>query len=191
MSTSSYKKARKVNQRINELEDNGLKWLLQEPLDTGDITPGYNLSNKPIGFMQEVHDQIDGEIGNVGKVINEIEKAEIKKEIPLPPEKYQVIYVEYGQENHEQSSQIPLGDYGEPDSVLFLWTTPPMLGHFLKLIQQWGFQYKTAFLWNKNLLNKVSARGELTLVASLLRKCRMLQRPDAGFTMSRTKIPGG
>jgi hypothetical protein len=26
---------------------------------------------------------------------------------------------------------------------------------------------------------------------SLLRKWRMLQRPDAGFTMSRTKIPGG
>ena len=35
------------------------------------------------------------------------------------------------------------------DSVLFLWTTTTMLAQAMKLIEAWGFEYKTHVIWSK------------------------------------------
>jgi N6-adenosine-specific RNA methylase IME4 len=45
---------------------------------------------------------------------------------------------------------LPVGTIAKPDCALFLWTTMPMLPDALKVIQAWGFSYKTvAFNWVK------------------------------------------
>jgi len=36
-----------------------------------------------------------------------------------------------------------------PDCALFLWTTSPFLEHALRIMVQWGFQYKTTYYWCK------------------------------------------
>jgi site-specific DNA-methyltransferase (adenine-specific) len=49
---------------------------------------------------------------------------------------------------------LPVGRVAAEDSVLFLWTTGPFLGEALKVIDAWGFKYKTiGFAW-------VKTRGE-------------------------------
>lgn len=163
MSRDSLRKARQVLKNSEKIADQGLKHLLEETLNT-DITAAKNLSEKPVEFMEQVNDLVDGDVKQVGKVMRNLEKAEIKQEIPLPPGKYTVIYTEYGHADYDNCSRIPIGDLAEPDSVLFLWTLPPLLDHALKLIHQWGFQYKTAFLWNKDLMNECSDLGELMLI---------------------------
>ncbi len=53
--------------------------------------------------------------------------------------------------------QIPVGAWAAKDSALFLWTADPFLPQALKLIDAWGFTFKTVgFYWAK--LNK-SAPG--------------------------------
>ncbi len=54
------------------------------------------------------------------------------------------------------------------DAVLFLWTTSAMLEDAFAVIQGWGFEYKTSFIWDKvkhNMGHYNSVRHELLLVA--------------------------
>ena len=45
---------------------------------------------------------------------------------------------------------LPVADLAAPDSTLFLWATFPQLPEALRLIQEWGFTYKSvAFVWLK------------------------------------------
>ena len=37
----------------------------------------------------------------------------------------------------------------EKNAVLFLWTTSPMLEDVFKVINAWGFKYKSSFVWDK------------------------------------------
>lgn len=46
--------------------------------------------------------------------------------------------------------RLPVEQLASNDSALFLWVTMPMLSEGLKVIEAWGFQYKTcAFVWVK------------------------------------------
>lgn len=45
---------------------------------------------------------------------------------------------------------LPVGELAAPDCVLFLWTCWPVLEQSLRVLQAWGFTYKTcAFSWMK------------------------------------------
>ncbi len=45
---------------------------------------------------------------------------------------------------------MPVADLAAKDSALFLWATFPQLPEALRLIQAWGFTYKSvAFVWLK------------------------------------------
>jgi N6-adenosine-specific RNA methylase IME4 len=55
------------------------------------------------------------------------------------------------------------------DSVLFLWATFPLLDDGLAVIKAWGFDYKTAFVWDKqrsNVGNYHDARAEILLIGT-------------------------
>ena len=59
---------------------------------------------------------------------------------------------------------LPVPDIAAEDCALFLWATDPLLPEAFKLIEAWGFTYKTvAFHWAK--LNK-SAPGRTRLLLS-------------------------
>lgn len=57
----------------------------------------------------------------------------------------------------------------ENNAVLFLWTTSPMLEDSFKVINSWGFKYKTSFVWDKishTMGHYNSVRHEFLLVAT-------------------------
>lgn len=46
--------------------------------------------------------------------------------------------------------RIPVGEWAEPDAILFLWACYPMLEDAFRVISAWGFTYKTVgFNWLK------------------------------------------
>lgn len=50
----------------------------------------------------------------------------------------------------EDICQLPIQDIQAKDCILFLWATYPMLPEALRVIEAWGFKYKTiAFQWLK------------------------------------------
>jgi len=44
----------------------------------------------------------------------------------------------------------PVGDIAADDCVLYLWATSPMLPDALKVMQAWGFDYKSHQVWRKD-----------------------------------------
>ena len=55
------------------------------------------------------------------------------------------------------------------DAVLFLWVTSPQLSECFAVIEAWGFQYKSSFVWDKirhNFGHYNSVRHELLLICT-------------------------
>jgi N6-adenosine-specific RNA methylase IME4 len=118
----------------------------------------------------------------------EIIKENVKDQPELPADKYRVVYADppwnygnsglddYGHaERHYPTMSIEeLGKLGVPDiveenSVLFIWTTSPLLEDCFRVIRMWDFKYKTSFVWNKikhNFGYYNSVRHELLLVCT-------------------------
>lgn len=47
-------------------------------------------------------------------------------------------------------ANMPVQDLADDNCVLFMWVTLPKLNEFMKVINGWGFEYKTtAFVWVK------------------------------------------
>jgi N6-adenosine-specific RNA methylase IME4 len=44
---------------------------------------------------------------------------------------------------------LPIREMAEQDAVLFLWATSPILREVFVVIEEWGFEYKTSFVWDK------------------------------------------
>lgn len=47
---------------------------------------------------------------------------------------------------------MPVREVADPDCVLFLWATNPLLREALTVIDAWGFTYKTKFPWIKTTI---------------------------------------
>ena len=76
-----------------------------------------------------------------------------------PPWKYERNVGSGIAENHYSTMSVteicslPVDVIAAKDCVLFLWTTFPQLKEAFKVIQAWGFRYKTcAFLWLKQTI---------------------------------------
>ena len=64
---------------------------------------------------------------------------------------------------------LPVKECVGDDAVLFLWATSPMLMDAGRVIEAWGFRYKTSFVWDKvrhNLGFYNSVRHEFLLIAT-------------------------
>lgn len=93
-----------------------------------------------------------------------------------PPWSYndkQNVEVLGGAEKHYLT--MPLDDIcklpipAEDNSVLFIWVTSPMLEDSFKVINAWGFKYKTSFVWDKvahNMGHYNSVRHEFLLICT-------------------------
>lgn len=87
--------------------------------------------------------------------------------IPFPNKRYNVIYADppwsyqdkrcngnaadhYPTMRIEDICSLPVQELAADNCVLFLWATYPMLKEALKVIEAWGFKYKSiGFLWVK------------------------------------------
>jgi len=94
------------------------------------------------------------------------------KMIPFPKKKYQIIYADppwsyqgnmmnssvvdhYSVMNLNDICNLPVKQITDDNCILFMWVTLPKLNEFMKVIESWGFEYKsTAFVWAKK--NKLS-----------------------------------
>jgi len=99
--------------------------------------------------------------------------------IPFPDKKYKIIYADPpwrysdklsfhggGAESHYNTMSIddicklPVNDISDKDAVLFLWGTWPQLPEVLRVVNSWGFTYKTiAFVWLKEYRSGKSVMG--------------------------------
>ena len=73
-----------------------------------------------------------------------------------PPWRYDMKRGNGVAENHyptmsiEEICALPVADLAAKDSALFLWATFPQLKEAFRVMEAWGFKYKTlAFLWLK------------------------------------------
>ena len=49
----------------------------------------------------------------------------------------------------DEISAMPIGEWAEADSHLYLWTTNAFIPHAFDIIRSWGFDYKTKITWIK------------------------------------------
>jgi N6-adenosine-specific RNA methylase IME4 len=88
--------------------------------------------------------------------------------IPFPDKKYSIIYADppwkydfSSTHNRDIENQYPTMELkdicelkvsSEDNSVLFLWATAPKLLDALDVMKSWGFQYRTHFIWDKQII---------------------------------------
>ena len=107
------------------------------------------------------------------------------EQIPFPNKKYQIIYAdppwsyadkmsghsfsldhEYETQSKQWISNLPVKEIADDTCCLFLWVTSPLLDEGIKVLEDWGFKYKTvAFCWSKYTKNgkEVSNLGRWTM----------------------------
>jgi N6-adenosine-specific RNA methylase IME4 len=64
---------------------------------------------------------------------------------------------------------LPINYISEKNAVLFLWVTSPLLPDGMQVMQEWGFKYKSMFIWDKvkhNMGHYNSVRHELLLIGT-------------------------
>jgi N6-adenosine-specific RNA methylase IME4 len=49
----------------------------------------------------------------------------------------------------DQILAMPINEIAEKDSVLFLWATVPLLPEAIRVMEAWGYKYKTTLTWEK------------------------------------------
>lgn len=120
------------------------------------------------------------------EAIRQIKRERIEKEAPAPTGKFRVIYADppwsYGNTQPDYHTEqrdhypvmplsdicaIPVREWAEDNSVLFLWVTSPILEEAFQVIRAWGFKYKASFVWDKvnhNMGHYNSVRHEFLLI---------------------------
>lgn len=88
-------------------------------------------------------------------------------------------------ENHyptmtlEDICALPVGDLCTDDAILYLWATAPKLAECLKVLEAWGFEYRTNLCWDKEVIGMgYHARNQHELL--LIAKRGSLPPPQAG-----------
>jgi N6-adenosine-specific RNA methylase IME4 len=56
-------------------------------------------------------------------------------------------------------SALPVADLAAPDCLLWLWATNPMLPDALRVLEAWGFGFRTAGHWSKKTIHGRQAFG--------------------------------
>lgn len=128
---------------------------------------------------------------SVDKAYKQLRKKEHNENLKTkewPSGKFRVIYTDNpwqygdkrppnhgGAEEHYNTMSIselcnlPVADIADENAVLFMWVTSPLLEDSFKVINAWGFEYKTSFVWDKvkhNMGHYNSVRHEFLLIAT-------------------------
>jgi len=106
---------------------------------------------------------------------------------PLPDNKYEVIYADppwryefsksdsreienqYPTMELDDICALPISNLAADNSVLYMWTTSPKLEESFKVLNAWGFEYKTCAVWDKKKIGMgyyFRQQHELILIAT-------------------------
>jgi N6-adenosine-specific RNA methylase IME4 len=83
----------------------------------------------------------------------------------------------------EEICALPVASLASDDALLFMWATAPKLAECMKVIEAWGFQYRTCAVWDKEIIGTgyyFRNQHELLLVA----KRGNIPHPAAGTQSS-------
>jgi N6-adenosine-specific RNA methylase IME4 len=75
-----------------------------------------------------------------------------------PPTKYNAGDSDRSTENHyptmveEEIAKLPVNELAMGSAVLLIWTTVPWFAKTLRLIEGWGFEYKSCAVWDKETI---------------------------------------
>ena len=143
----------------------------------------------PGGVKQAVDAVLSGEVETVKEALREQSRGQKLKELTpaeLPDGKFALLYADPpGQydsaedegraiENHyptmslAELEALPVADLAADDCTLWLWATSPKLREAMRLIEAWGFEYKTSLVWVKDKIGMgyyARQQHELLLVA--------------------------
>lgn len=67
----------------------------------------------------------------------------------------------------EEIAALPVSDWTEPNALLFMWTTAPMLARSMPILDAWGFRYVSQIVWVKGRIGTgfwVRNRHEIVLI---------------------------
>lgn len=88
-------------------------------------------------------------------------------------------------ENHyptmtlEEICALPVAEIATDDALLYLWATAPKLAECLKVIEAWGFEYRTNMIWDKESIGMgYHARNQHEIL--LIAKRGEIPPPQAG-----------
>jgi len=138
--------------------------------------------DKQVEFVEEIENGI-----RPRDAMKKAKKADTIEQ-PVPTDKYRVIYADppwkysderdgntTGAEDHYRTMTIdeicalPIKEMADDNAVLFLWVTSPLLEECFAVVREWGFKYKSSFVWDKvkhNMGHYNSVRHELLLIAT-------------------------
>jgi N6-adenosine-specific RNA methylase IME4 len=98
-------------------------------------------------------------------------------------------------ENHyptlslEAICSLPIAQLATENALLFIWTPPPILEQCFQVIRDWGFEYRTGFVWTKDKIGMgmylrqqhehllICRRGEIPLPPPNARPSSVIQAP--------------
>ena len=69
----------------------------------------------------------------------------------------------------DEICRLPVSEFAADDCVLFLWTTSPKLEDSMRVIESWGFRYRTCAVWDKDRMGMgyyFRQQHEILLVAT-------------------------
>jgi hypothetical protein len=188
LSGKVYDKARKVVARMDSETDEAVRFFMGDTLNEN-IDAASKLAEHPNDFIESVIERTEGDISKVSSAIRELESEEIKKKSLLPPSKYQVLYADMTSFRMNDNLldlpiggdnllDLPIGGIAQDTSVIFLWVSPVDLAKGLKLIQGWGFEYRTCHIWNKEFLKDFNINFDLLLVGAKGNPVMLFKEPE-------------
>jgi len=161
----------------------------------------------------EVANKVTNGASSISEARKEIAKEkreqmhEEKRNRPLPVGKYAVIYADppwkYDNSGLETSADnkyptmpiedicaLKVAELAEETTVLFLWATNPLLPEALKVVNSWGFKYKTNLVWVKGSSAGLGwfekSAHEILIIAVRKKTPHPESRPVSYFEETRT-----
>jgi N6-adenosine-specific RNA methylase IME4/ParB-like chromosome segregation protein Spo0J len=89
----------------------------------------------------------------------------------------------------EQICALPVAEIASENALLFLWVPPPKLAESFKVIEAWGFDYRTGLVWVKHAIGMgnyvrqkhehllIARRGDIPMPATADRPVSVLEAP--------------
>jgi N6-adenosine-specific RNA methylase IME4 len=98
----------------------------------------------------------------------------------------------YGTMTIDQLLNLPVGNYADEDSHIYLWITNRSLPKGFQLLEQWGFRYVTCITWKKPYFGMGNYfRGQTEHLLFGVRGSLMLKRRDVGTIFDAPRGPNG
>lgn len=138
---------------------------VKKKLETGELT----IHGAYTEIKREEKKQILYEKKKEYQTLIQEKESSVSTDIFITEKKYRVIYADpawsyndkqdtpnlggaskhYDTMSTDEICSLPVCKISENNAVLFLWVTSPLLEDGLRVIKEWGFKYKSSFIWDK------------------------------------------